>query len=214
MVNNWRYIRYTDDGCAAYQCLNCYERWEGRSSPGYHYEGQYHVNWRFCPYCGIEWNGPILEATYDNERMLGERRLRREKLERQAWDAWNEQQYDYNIPSWERAKIPRFDERHITHWWSLQIQTWMDWKNQGPPIVEYKGVVTEDDGKWETRLAWKGGMMPTRKIWYFVKEEMERLCTDRSDDFYQRGAYVRLLVTKHRPPRGYICENYSMENVP
>lgn len=212
MINRWRYLRYTDDGCSAYQCLNCYRQWEGRSTLGFHQGGEYHAIWRFCPYCGIEWNGPIREASYDNKRMLGERRLRRKKLERQAWDAWDDQRYDYSIPSTERAKIPRYDERHITHWWSLQVQEKMEWdkKSSGPPIVEYRGIVTEDDGGWKTQLAWKGGMMPTRKMWHFVKEEMERQRNNHDEIFYQWVIYVRLLVTKNRPPSGYICENYTL----
>ena len=30
----WRYVEYTDDGCATYECLSCKSRWEGRGAPG------------------------------------------------------------------------------------------------------------------------------------------------------------------------------------
>jgi len=32
----WRYVRYTDDGCALYQCLQCKGQWDGRSEPGWY----------------------------------------------------------------------------------------------------------------------------------------------------------------------------------
>lgn len=101
-VPYWRYVEYTDDGCSRYQCLNCKEIWEGRDSPGYvdgyeecneaeaisgytrdgikHWykyrdEPVYHPDQRYCGYCGITWEGPIRREP-DNQRMLGERRLR------------------------------------------------------------------------------------------------------------------------------------------
>lgn len=206
MINHWRYVRYTDDGCSHYQCLMCYANWEGRSAPGYHHEGKYHCLWRFCPYCGTEWNGPLREATYDNERMLGRHRLNREMAIR-----------EYHMPHAERERATNYYDRGVSHWWSLQIQTWVDFedKTPGPPVIEYQGIVRgNQDGKWETRLAWKGGMMPTRKAWFFVKEELERQRVEYANrDFYQQGVFVRLLVTKQRPSHGYICENYNMENV-
>jgi len=35
MFPYWRYVRYTDDGCAIYQCLDCKNSWESRTSPGW-----------------------------------------------------------------------------------------------------------------------------------------------------------------------------------
>jgi hypothetical protein len=46
----WRYQDYTDDGCSIYECLNCYNSWEARTSPK-------HSEWKFCPCCGCEWDG-------------------------------------------------------------------------------------------------------------------------------------------------------------
>lgn len=31
----WRTVKYADDGCYVYQCLNCKKFWEGRSEPGW-----------------------------------------------------------------------------------------------------------------------------------------------------------------------------------
>ena len=50
-IPKFREINYTDDGCSAYQCLSCKNQWEARTSPEY--------GWKFCPYCGVEWNGEV-----------------------------------------------------------------------------------------------------------------------------------------------------------
>lgn len=50
-IPRWREMHYTDDGCSAYQCLSCKESWEGRSSPEW--------GWKFCPYCGVKWEGQV-----------------------------------------------------------------------------------------------------------------------------------------------------------
>lgn len=49
-ISFWRYKDFSDDGCAFYECLNCYETWEARTNPKY-------SEWKFCPYCGCEWEG-------------------------------------------------------------------------------------------------------------------------------------------------------------
>ncbi len=48
-IPKWRRVQETDDGCYLYQCLSCYNRWEARSNPD--------PRWRFCPYCGVQWEG-------------------------------------------------------------------------------------------------------------------------------------------------------------
>lgn len=80
----WRMVRYTDDGCSEYQCLNCKGTWEGRGAPGWVdiYEEvdekdgtwlftedgekkffrirerpRYKADWKYCPHCNIEWHG-------------------------------------------------------------------------------------------------------------------------------------------------------------
>lgn len=111
-MNKWRTVRYTDDGCYLYQCLNCKNQWESRNPPGwfdmfvdtpvlvkggYSYterdgtercyaeraEPEYRRQWTYCPCCGIKWEGPV-RSDVDNERMLGERRLRIERAVRKA----------------------------------------------------------------------------------------------------------------------------------
>ena len=112
-MNKWRTVWYTDEGCCLYECLACKKRWEARTAPGWydeyvetpalvegghsithvgtgkvtHYakraEPLYVKCWSYCPYCGTEWEGPI-RCDVDNERMLGERRLR---IEKAMWDS-------------------------------------------------------------------------------------------------------------------------------
>ena len=47
-IARFREVQYADDGCSIYQCLNCYEDWESRTTP---------QSWTFCPCCGIRWEG-------------------------------------------------------------------------------------------------------------------------------------------------------------
>lgn len=60
MINKWREVRYTDDGCSLYQCLSCKQDWEARNSPEY--------GWRFCPYCGVEWTGGVKGRSHGNPK--------------------------------------------------------------------------------------------------------------------------------------------------
>lgn len=58
----WREVKYTDDGCSVYQCLNCYSEWEGRSAPWWSEDGKKPDRkgvWNLCPVCGITWIGQI-----------------------------------------------------------------------------------------------------------------------------------------------------------
>jgi len=52
----WRNKTYTDDGCSIFQCLNCYNTWESRTSPE---NKMWKTGFKFCPCCGIEWDGEI-----------------------------------------------------------------------------------------------------------------------------------------------------------
>ena len=87
MLPYWRHVKYTDDGCSIYQCIECKHTYEGRTSPGkyFHYELDgtqrvvpvYVPTFRFCPFCGVEWVSSIYD-NYDNEYMYGPKRLRRD----------------------------------------------------------------------------------------------------------------------------------------
>lgn len=90
MLNLWRYVHYTDDGCSIFECLKCYGRWEGRSEPGYihHETHQYIPSWHFCPICGTQWLGKrTTEAERLYDKAYGPRRLRiAQALEARRYD--------------------------------------------------------------------------------------------------------------------------------
>ena len=48
MLNKWRYVDYTDDGCSIFECLYCHYKWESRTTP---------KDWKWCPVCGVKWDG-------------------------------------------------------------------------------------------------------------------------------------------------------------
>lgn len=104
-INRWRYVEYTDDGCALYECLQCYGRWEGRGEPGYihHETRQYIACWHFCPLCGTQWLG---KRTTDSERLcdkaLGPRRLRIFEAQRQ----WESDAIDRYYKNGQRGPYP------------------------------------------------------------------------------------------------------------
>lgn len=110
-VPYWRHVEYTDDGCSIYQCLDCKEKWEARTPPGYmEYEkldGQlgpndepiYHPVFKYCPYCSVEFEGPIRRDS-GNERMLGDKRLARTRIV--------EEHFKLAEPTW---------------WWVIQVRS-------------------------------------------------------------------------------------------
>ena len=66
--NKWRLLQHAGDGDAIYQCLKFHQLWESPTAPGWiDVTGQYQREWRFCPYCGAEWEGP---ATNTQEALL------------------------------------------------------------------------------------------------------------------------------------------------
>lgn len=70
----YRYVCYTDDGCALHQCLNCYEKWECRG-----------CGWRFCAYCGIKFDGQ-LQCRNDHEPAWLYRLKQQDIEKRDRWD--------------------------------------------------------------------------------------------------------------------------------
>ena len=74
MLNKWRWVNYTDEGCDLYECLSCYNRWDARTSPReFRGEGgKIIAGWIFCPYCGIKWAGEI-KWEVDERRDYGSR---------------------------------------------------------------------------------------------------------------------------------------------
>ena len=107
-INFWRYVEYTDDGCAKYQCLSCYNTWEARTAPGWvdnHDKvGEYHPYFVFCPCCGTKWIGQRI-GVENNERALGKYRYEIQKK-------IDERRFDYK-PEVKPNKV-----------WVLETQLW------------------------------------------------------------------------------------------
>ncbi len=201
----WRYVRYTDDGCAAYQCLNCYKQWEGRSEPGYYNttkevpepcegsrsfeysrgDGQQYTShyididppvyqpcWHFCPLCGVKWDGPI-RCDVDNERMLGQRRLRIEKLIRARYE----------------ANGYRHEKEYTGLWWVIQERT--TWKRDEPK------------DNWETKEFARVDLTRAAKMLFFLRETQVRLDAENNQDNRFSFCEARLVTSPVRPQYGY-----------
>jgi hypothetical protein len=94
MINDWRSVEYTDDGCTEYQCLSCKTSWEARTSPE-------HAHWRFCPVCGIQWTGQLP----DNDAACDRAWWRR----RQYWTSQNaERSRRLHLPWWRYDYLSNF----------------------------------------------------------------------------------------------------------
>lgn len=100
MLNKWRRVGYTDDGCVEYQCLACYARQDTRSF----YES-------FCPNCGTKWDGQHLAYSvkerfgdYEhelNENGLGKKRYRTYRLIQKRYDEGNYPKQVELRPTWQ-----------------------------------------------------------------------------------------------------------------
>jgi len=144
----WRYVQYTDDGSALYECLDCKARWDTRSAPGwfnefedvdgpgdgvmsYEQKGKtvyyrkrdeplYVRSQTYCGYCGIEWKGPI-RSNVDNEYMLGPRRKRIQDATRDNYKRFNTLTVGFPMT---RTNYKRFKPEW---WWVIQHRTyWFD----------------------------------------------------------------------------------------
>lgn len=58
-----RYVQSEDDGCAQWQCLNCYAKWISQTLVRNDWPNA--RQWKYCPYCGLEWVG---ERKWDVKR--------------------------------------------------------------------------------------------------------------------------------------------------
>ena len=97
MIPYWRTVRYTDDGCCIYQCLQCKAEWESRTGPGYTDRGVYRAHWHYCPYCGCQWQGTARESEDD----FGPRRKRIVEAQYKA----------------------RWPQREPSYWWVIEERT-------------------------------------------------------------------------------------------
>lgn len=171
MIPQWRYVHYTDDGCALYECLQCKAQWEGRGGPGYRMfdTGEYVASWHFCPVCGVKWTGS--PRTDDNE--VGPRRQRI----REAWDKrrFGDDRIEWTPPFWwvmeYRAKNRRggySDTWHVQTaydgWLNSAAAIYRELKSQrkidaddadvfGP--CEYRVRITRDRRETMGKMSWR-----------------------------------------------------------
>jgi hypothetical protein len=80
-IPKWRHVKNSDDGCNIYQCLSCYNTYDGRDTP---------KEWKYCPYCGVEWNGEHEWLIYgDNWDIISPARLRKDRRVSKAKSRWH-----------------------------------------------------------------------------------------------------------------------------
>lgn len=156
-----REVEYVDDGCSRYQCLSCMDVWEGRDSPEY--------GWKFCPYCGIQWEGhkktrshwmpkwryeqlelPMHEENPDYERIRRIEEYAREVQERirQELSCWLIQYKQEGSEQWhtENTIVPNDPTQPMAHkiWkWLKRSREEFDAERQGC-ILEYQKNRDED----------------------------------------------------------------------
>ena len=105
MINHWRLVKHTDDGCSVYECLSCLAEWEARTSP--------ECGWKFCPACGTRWNGPL-----PNYRELANK-------------AWERRRQRWVAPHYERGKRLSAPEWRCE---SRNLNYDQDWEPDGTPF--------------------------------------------------------------------------------
>jgi hypothetical protein len=208
----WRYVRYTDDGSALYQCLNCYNDWDARTAPGWfdtirevpepcegsmsYTRGEdkvhfirrevpvYKPTWTYCPYCAVAWEGPVV-CNDDNEYMYGMARLAVYDMIRKRRSA----------DGWKSLESP------VTLWWVIQERSvWRDDTAQAGNV-----------GSWEDKEHAVVGKMPTPKMLYLLRDYQARLDAEHNNDTHGFCDYHARLITKRETPCGYEITNYDWE---
>ena len=193
MIPYWRKKEYTDDGCSTYECLSCYDQWEARTSPGSHYkqeDGTYQIEtyWRYCPSCGIKWEGEHIwdvEATYEKKRRNYEARGGSPieihfRVEYQY--SWTPEMVDGNWSKWEwlqdhefygdeefekfrkRNQPPKYNKTHTWYLNSVKFaKLVIERANIKPPTCDFYNH-TEAFKVRVVRQEWKGCHMQDSKV--------------------------------------------------
>lgn len=85
-INAVRMVGYLDDGVSKYECLNCYNRWDSRTGVFVDFGDRtprdiHHSKliWKFCPYCGTEWDG-FLPNSHEEDTYVYQPRARSYKV--------------------------------------------------------------------------------------------------------------------------------------
>lgn len=196
-INLWRYVEYTDDGCALFQCLQCYERWEMRGSPGYFYEGEYRPCWKFCPCCGTKWDGMRGEHITGCDKPLGPRRMRIHEAEQR----------------WRNAAMDRYwTQPNRSPFWPGQYVPPFFWQVEVRQSSHYFGRTIEQE-PWKVHNWIKGMSMPVPAVLAharFLQKQLQANVAGR-ESYDMEGeithdewtTQVRVTVTRTAPNSGY-----------
>ena len=206
-IPKWRYVRYTDDGCSLYQCLNCYNGWEARTEPGWFdttrlvdepCEGSLSYTdgptgkkvhfvrrdnpvfkpvWTFCPYCGVAWEGPVIVDPFNDNEHM----YGPERLTRYTAVRLRQQKAGWRQPEYTGL------------WWVIQTRS--TWKGDEP---------SEKD--WSVKEYAKAERMPAAKMLHLLNEA--RAETDPDEHDYADWE-ARLVTTYVEPSGGYEICNYD-----
>jgi hypothetical protein len=117
-IELWRYVKYTDEGCGLYQCLNCYKMWEGRDDPHY---------WNYCPHCGVEWIAQNICRSSDTPKW--------------QWElGWHKPEKFQEMSDMEKKWRERPRRRGNRYWVIEEIMT-----NEEGEVIQTKNVGTQSD---------------------------------------------------------------------
>lgn len=215
-IPKWRYVRYTDDGCSAYQCLNCYNGWEARTEPAWFdttkrvpgpCEGSMSYTdgptgerihfvrrddpifkpvWTFCPYCGVRWEGPVV------------------------MDPFNENEYMYGTER--AAKHKLVYERRSKDGWRHPEYLRLWWVIVERSVWRSDTAQAGNVGSWEPKEYARVDLMPAAKMLYLLKDHQARLDAEYNNDPHSYCTYeAKIVVTFVQPKDGYEIRNYDWE---
>lgn len=85
MLKKWAYKKYMDDGHVKYQCCACRGYFSTGDYLGYtHSEHGWVTCWKYCPLCGVEWEGAVKDGAETEDMLEGRRKQAREETYRRS----------------------------------------------------------------------------------------------------------------------------------
>ena len=212
-VPKWRYVRYTDDGSALYQCLNCYNDWDARTAPGWS-----------SPYQEVpepcEGSHTIMSSVGGEQKATHYIKLDK-PIYHKTWTycpccgvEWegpvrldNDNEHMYGP---KRAEISRkVYERRSNDGWRTNENVSLWWVIQERSVWRSDTAQAGNVGTWEDKEYAAVGKMPATKMLYLLREYQFRLKVEHNDDPHGFCDYEARLVTKRSQPGGYEIRNYD-----
>jgi hypothetical protein len=145
---------------------------------------KYTKQWRYCPVCGVEWEGPI-RCDVDNEYMYGPKRL----------SVWNKVQARRQADGWKQPEYTGL-------WWVIvERSVWRGDTAQAGNV-----------GDWTPKNYSKVSHMPAAKMLYLLRDHQARLDADHNNDPHSFCDYeAKIVETYVEPTGGYEICNYDWE---